>query len=491
MSVTRVDVPEGFGDRVRSAVFWRSGSQIASQMVTWTATIMVVRILEPQDYGLFAMTQVILVLLNFLNGYSFASSLIQAEEIDEKRIGQVFGLLILLNGALAAIQLISAPLVADYFRQPVIADMLRVQSLLYLATPLIALNSALLARSLDFRNQAISNLAGAFTGAITALLCARSGLGLWTLVYAPLAIAWVRAIGLTVIAGRLPRPRFTFDGAGRFFQFGGILLLCQLFWIVQSQADIFLAGRHFDPHDLGLYSEAVFITLIFTSRFLPAINEVAFPAYAELIKSGGDVARAFATTVKLVMLAAMPLYVGLSLVAGPLVATVFGPKWTEMAPLASGLAIAMPCFVLQIICSPVTNGLGRPKIYLTTSIAGAVIMAAAFVVGINWGLNGLIHAWQIGMPLLLLITLALTLPAIGARWSQIGTALLPSLSASAIMGLSVFGARHMTQALSAPVQLITLIAIGVAVYGVILWRFAPQTSRELIAMLTRRKLQAS
>jgi O-antigen/teichoic acid export membrane protein len=192
MSVTRVDVPEGFGDRVRSAVFWRSGSQIASQMVTWTATIMVVRILEPQDYGLFAMTQVILVLLNFLNGYSFASSLIQAEEIDEKRIGQVFGLLILLNGALAAIQLISAPLVADYFRQPVIADMLRVQSLLYLATPLIALNSALLARSLDFRNQAISNLAGAFTGAITALICARSGLGLWTLVYAPLAIAWVR-----------------------------------------------------------------------------------------------------------------------------------------------------------------------------------------------------------------------------------------------------------------------------------------------------------
>jgi hypothetical protein len=70
---------------VRRAVIWRSGSQIAAQLVAWGSTLAVVRILDPADYGLFAMTQVVLAFLSFLNGYGFASSLIQEREIDRAR----------------------------------------------------------------------------------------------------------------------------------------------------------------------------------------------------------------------------------------------------------------------------------------------------------------------------------------------------------------------------------------------------------------------
>ena len=76
MSTAPSQAPEEFRSRVRSAVFWRSGSQIIAQIVMWGATIIVVRLLDPHDYGLFAMTQVVLVLFNFLNGDSFSSSLI-------------------------------------------------------------------------------------------------------------------------------------------------------------------------------------------------------------------------------------------------------------------------------------------------------------------------------------------------------------------------------------------------------------------------------
>jgi len=183
----------GMSGRVRSAVFWRSGSQIVAQLVMWVSTIMVVRLLAPADYGLFAMTQVVMVLFNFLNGYSFASSLIQAESINERRIKQAFGLLILLNGVLAVAQFIAAPLAAAYFRQPIIADMLRLQCLLYIATPFIAVPSAVLARGLDFRKQAAANMAGALAGAVTSLACALSGFGVWTLVWAPIALFAVRA----------------------------------------------------------------------------------------------------------------------------------------------------------------------------------------------------------------------------------------------------------------------------------------------------------
>ena len=63
-----------FADRVRSAVFWRSGSQIFAQFVLWSVTLIVVRLLEPSDYGLFAMTQVVSVIFAVFNGSGFASA---------------------------------------------------------------------------------------------------------------------------------------------------------------------------------------------------------------------------------------------------------------------------------------------------------------------------------------------------------------------------------------------------------------------------------
>src|SRR3546814_7229505 len=86
-----------FGDRVRSAVIWRSGSQILAQLVTWSVTLVVIRLLDPADYGLFAMTQVLLSFLPFLNGWGFASAPVQSDSVDPFRLRQGFGLLLLLN----------------------------------------------------------------------------------------------------------------------------------------------------------------------------------------------------------------------------------------------------------------------------------------------------------------------------------------------------------------------------------------------------------
>lgn len=483
-------VDQGFSVRVRNAVFWRSGSQIAAQLVMWAATIIVVRLLDPHDYGLFAMTQVVLVLFNFLNGYSFASSLIQADSMDEKRIAQVFGLLILLNAGLAAAQFVTAPLAAAYFKQPVLADMLRVQTLLYLATPFIALPSALLARRLDFRNQAKANMVSAFVAAGTGLGCALSGLGLWTLVITPIAMFATRAIGLTMAARLLVWPSFDFRGAGPILSFGGALMLCQFFWIIQSQADIFIAGRLLDPHMLGLYAEALFLTQIFTAKFVPPLNEVAFPAYAELGKSGGAIGAAFAMSVRMTMFVAFPLYFGMAAVAEPMVATLFGPKWMGMVPLVRVMAMAMPFFAMQIVFSPATNALGKPGIYVRTSLAGAIIMTVAFLVGAPYGVSGLAAAWVVGTPLMLGITIALSRHAIGTGVRALFAAIWPSALSALVMGALVHLARPMTAGLWSPAALAILVTLGGTIYLGLSWLLDRSAISDLYRLVTKRQRQA-
>ena len=196
-----------------------------------------------------------------------------------------------------------------------VADLLRVQALIFLATPFIALPEVLLIRELDFRRPAIVNLAATAISAAVALGCALAGLGVWTLVYAPIAFFWSRAIGLTLAARFFVLPSFRFAGAGRMFSYGLVMLGSHLFWTIVTQADVFIASRSLDPHELGLYAEALFLTTIVARKFVPPLNEVAFPAYARLQDDLPVLSAAFLKAVRLIMLVTCPLYFGLAVVA--------------------------------------------------------------------------------------------------------------------------------------------------------------------------------
>src|SRR5690606_21426805 len=196
-----------FAKKIRRAVIWRSGSQIAGQMIAWASTFLVIRILTPEDYGLFAMTQVMLVLLTLLSGHGLASAAIQRQDVDKQTMRQIFGLLLLLNGALALAQIACAPLAAAYYREPMVADLMRVQALIYLTIPFASLGYAQLARTMEFHRQAQVNLVSALIGAVTALGGALAGWGVWALVWAPIAMFTARALGLTIAARTWFWPR--------------------------------------------------------------------------------------------------------------------------------------------------------------------------------------------------------------------------------------------------------------------------------------------
>jgi O-antigen/teichoic acid export membrane protein len=488
--------PEDFGKRVKSAVFWRSGTQILSQLISWGSTLAVIRILEPSDYGLFAMTSVVLVFLNFLNGYGFVSALIQSEKVEPIRIRQAFGMLILLNAGLAAIQFFAvAPLAAAYYHEPVIAEMLRWQSLIYLSTPFLILPEAMLTRNLDFKKPAIVNLTSAFIGAAVSLGMAFGGYGVWTLVFAPIAIFWTRAIALMIATKFWVRPSFNFKGAGGIFGFGTAMLVAHGFWIVQSQGDIFIAGRAFDNHHLGLYAEALFLTQIFAAKFVPPLNEVAFPAYARLQNDRAALSAGFLKAVRLIMLISCPLYLGMAVSAQPLVDVLMGPKWTDAAPLVAILALAMPVMTVQILIAPALIALGLPKVVVRNSIFGAMLMPSVYLFAVQYGANGLAWGWLVAFPILLAFTVYQARPHIGFSIRGLAGSILPGLAAATAMAALVWTAdRALLTALwpdvPAPVHLATLVAVGGVAYTAMLWFGARQTFMEVVNLVIKRKLPA-
>ncbi len=482
--------PTSLAGQVRSALIWRSGSQIVAQMVQWCATFLVIRILAPADYGLFAMCQVVLTFMAMLNGYGLASGLIQQKEISEREVRQLFGMLIVLNVGLAVAQLSLAPLASAYYRQPIVGDMLRVQALLYLTTPFIALPYALLSRAMDFRHQAKANITASIASASAALGGALYGLGVWTLVLAPIVLFSVRGAMMTWSARSLVWPSFDFRGAGTIARYGGVMAAGQLFWFLQSQTDVFIAGRSFSPHMLGIYTTSLFLTQIFVSKFVPPLNEVAFSAYARMQADPAAIGRAFVKGVRMVMIVAMPFYMGLAATAEPLVLTVLGDKWRETAPIVHLLALAMPFMTLQVLFTPASDARGRPGIGVQNGAVGAMILTTAFLVGVQWGPTGMGIAWITAYPLYLAISAWRTLPVIGVRARDVARAVASPALAAIAMALIVGLVDRGLPPLDSHWRLLVLVAIGAAVYAAWMLIFARATVRELIAVVRKQPVAA-
>jgi O-antigen/teichoic acid export membrane protein len=343
---------------------------------------------------------------------------------------------------------------------------------------------------MDFRLQARVNILASIASASAALAGALAGLGVWTLVLAPLVLFSVRAVGMTIAAKSLVWPSFDFRGAGSLAKYGGVMAAGQLFWFFQSQADVFIAGRHFTPHMLGIYTTSLFLTQIFVSKFVPPLNEVAFSAYARIQHDTEAVATAFTRSVRIIMIAALPFYFGLAATAEPLVLTALGEKWAETIPVVHLLALAMPFMTLQVLLQPACDARGRPGIGVRNGAIGSVVLAAGFLVGVNWGPTGLATAWIVAYPVYLGISLWRSLPVIGTSVGALANAIAPALLAALGMALAVVLVDKLLPPLAPVPRLAILVATGGLVYTGWLLVFARSLIRELIAIVRKQPLSA-
>jgi O-antigen/teichoic acid export membrane protein len=259
------------------------------------------------------------------------------------------------------------------------------------------------------------------------------------------------------------------------------------FWTILTQADVFIAARFLTPHELGLYAEALFLTTIVAAKFVPPLNEVAFPAYARIQDDLPALRAAFLKAVRLIMLATCPLYFGLAVVAQDAVDLVLGAKWHAMAPLVAILAFAMPMFTLYSLFAPAVTALGRTDITMRSAMFGALVMPLAFLAGIQWGTTGLAWAWVLAFPLVPVAAFLLSRGPLGLTVRSMAAAITPGLAASASMAVVVQFAGLALDGLAAWQRLPLLVALGGASYVALIFAVSRETLFEVAGLIARRK----
>lgn len=458
--------------QVFTALRWTATARFAGQICTWAVTIYVIRILSPEDYGLMAMASVLIGFAVMVNELGFISALIQAKDVSDYLIRQVFGVVLVSNFLVFLFVLMAAPYLAMFFEEDRLTLVTRVIALTLLISAWSAVPLAMLQREIRFERISVVEFSAVIVGSLVTLSSAMLGLGVWSLVIGSLARTITTTIGILFGSGFWMSPVFRFGGLGRLFTFGAKVTVQQFLWYANTQLDVMLVGKLLGNHFLGLYSVALNLATLPMSKIMRITSQVAFPAYSRLQDDVEQASEYYFKSVQLASLMFFPLMWGFSSVAPEFVEVILGDRWTGATIVLQLVTLMVPFQVLSAFLSPLLFGFGRPDIGIRNLLTLISLKLPAILVGTHWGLAGVSVGLAGAVLLALVINLRRSLAVIDQNLSKLLVTLAPSAFSAAVMYAVVMVAKTFVLVdASAIWRLAILIVTGAATYLVMTLTF--------------------
>lgn len=472
--------------RVLSALRWSAAARVLGQLVSWAITIIVIRLLDPADYGLMAMAMVVVSGLILLNTWGLDAVLVQSNTLDDTVRQQIFGLVTALNVAIFCGLLVFAPAIAALYDEPALTPVLRLLSVQFLILIFETLPQSALERELAFAHRSVVDFATLVMGSLTTLLLAWLGYGVWALVWGAVLTNATRVLGLNLIARNLVWPRFSLGGLKPHLAFGSFVSVDRGLWFLFSESDKFIGGRMLGSGPLGYYAVASQLASMPIHKVTGLLNAVAFPAFTQAHErtSQAKVRDYLRTATRLLSVVAVPVFFGMSCTAEAIVTLLLGAKWLPAAPLLQLLCLVMPFRLLSNVFPPLLWGIGSPRTSATNFALAALFMVLAFLFGVQWGALGLAYAWLAMYPFVFLITAYRSCRAVSLGLGDYLSELVKPLMAGGGMYLVVLALTPLSAGSLGPLMhLGQLVLAGAAAYLGALWLLDRQALAEAVGLV--------
>lgn len=453
-------------DHAVRGVPWTLLAYGANKVLGVATTLVLARLLVPEDFGLMALAVVVVSVMTFIGGMGFGGVLVARQDFDRRTLGTALTLFMASSVLLALVMAASAPAIALVFGEP------RLRSVVAVLAIVVALNGfnwfygTMLVRKLEFRKRFISIAVRGTVATAVVIPLAATGASVWALVVSELVASVAYGAVLAAISTERVRPTFDRRAARELVKSGAPFYLQEGTAFVQQNVDYAAVGGALGTTQLGFYSMAFRIGELTHQAIAEPIATVTFPAFARLKDLGTDVGNPFLSTIRLVALVSVPVGLVLSATAGPFVSTVLGGEWrAAISPLAVfGLWAAIR--PLEVTTGWLLNSSGE---------AGVVGRLWLFVLPPHMVLV-VVAAWRgnttaVAAVMVMLVATTWCLSATladrrtGVRLRDQWLALWPILVAGGVAWIAARTVVALTQDAAAYLSLSTGVIAGVATYG--------------------------
>ena len=483
-----ISVGQDLKDKTVAGILWNAAARIGQQAMQFALSVILARLLLPEDFGAVGMIMVIITFLSMFAEAGFASALVQRTQLSELHADSVFWLSVALGLVLSALLFAGGPLVAAFYDEPILSTMTRGLSPVFALSTVGVVPSALMQRRLQFHLLARVGLVATVISGVTGVALAILRAGVWSLVVMYLANILVTTVLNLVFSDWQPRRRFSTAALKELWGFTGNVLGFNFVNYWARNADNILIGKFLGAAALGYYSRAYGLMLVPITQIISVVSNVMFAALSAIQEDITRVRSIFLRAIGLISLLVFPMMTGLLIVAESFVLALFGEKWVSMIPTLRILALVG---AIQSLSNP-TGWLylsqGRADWYFRWGAVRAAVLVSAIAMGLVLGsIETVAVCYAIANLLLLFPDIAISGKLVGIGLKDVLRTIAGSLVDSGLMALAVFGMGWLLpEALAAWLKLGLLSATGLIVYGALTIGLRREAWLELSALLRER-----
>ena len=383
-------------DSLKSKTFngmkWALLDNLANSGVTFLVGLVLANKLSPVEFGILGLITIFINLSITIIDGGFATALIRKPDASEDDYNTVFYVNILVSGILMALLCLTSGLIANFFTQPVLAQVLPVMSIILLFNASSLIQKTRLVKRLDFRSQAYVSLVSSVVSGAIGIGIAYKGGGIWSLAVQQISRQFLMMVGLWIANQWIPSLRFSAKSFRELFGFGSKILVANV--INTLYKDMFLAviGKMYTTRDLGYYKGADQFNIIFGNNLGQIVKRVSLSSLSQVQNEEERFRHSYRKMTLYIGILNFAAVFGLAAIAKPLIVTLIGEKWLPSVYLLQIMSLYAAIYPLHQLNLNILSVRKRSDLLLKLEIVKKILFVPVIAVGFFFEMQFMIWA---------------------------------------------------------------------------------------------------
>lgn len=371
--------------RIISNFIWRFAERCGAQCVAFVVSIVLARLLLPEDYGTISLVTVFTAILNVFVDSGLGNALIQKKKVDDVDFSTVFYFNIVVCCALYLLMFFIAPFIAKFYGRLELIPVIRVLSLTLVLSGVKNVQQAYVSRNMIFKLFFYSTLCGTVGAAIIGIVMAYLGFGIWALVAQQLFNATTDTFVLWITVKWRPKGLFSLKRLKSLLEYGWKLLLSALINTGYENLRALIIGKMYSSSELAYYNQGYRFPNVIVSNVNSSIDSVLFPVMSSVQDDREAVKQMTRKSIKTSVYVMAPLMMGLAFMADTVVRLVLTDKWLECVPFLRIFCITFMFYPIHTANLNAINAMGRSDLFLRLEIIKKVFGVALLISTMRFG----------------------------------------------------------------------------------------------------------
>ncbi|NBH32780.1 lipopolysaccharide biosynthesis protein [Clostridiaceae bacterium] len=357
-----------FRNRIFSGLLWSCGERMTAQLVSFLVSIILARMVTPREYGVIALVMIFISIGNIFVTDGFGNALVQKQNADTIDFSSVFLFSLILSVLLYGLLYWISPFIAEFYDLPVLKNVIRIMGIRIILASVNTVQRAYISKKMEFRKFFFSTIIGTIISAITGILMAYKGYGVWALVIQYLTNSLIDTTILSVTSGWKISFKFSFKRLKPLISYGWGIFAVALMNALYSNLRNFVIGKRFSTDDLAYSTKGQQFPGLVAANINNSINAVLFPAVSMVQEDKNKMLSVTRRMIQIETFFVGPLLFGLAAVSPLCIRLLLTEKWLQCVPylkIMCGVYVLQP---IQMASIQAMKAMGYSELYFRLDI---------------------------------------------------------------------------------------------------------------------------